>query len=79
MMGLQSYVGLALLSLSGVAIHAARVPERMLPGRFDFLGNSHNLMHVLTVFGAWVRFKGLKVAATNWNAGSFEKVCSGVY
>ena len=39
-------------ALIGSFLSATRVPERWFPGRFDFLLNSHNLMHILVVFGA---------------------------
>lgn len=37
------------LALLGGAVNAARVPERWSPGRFDYWGNSHQVMHVLVV------------------------------
>lgn len=37
----------------GAALFVLNVPERLVPGVFDCVGNSHNLMHVL-VFGAYV-------------------------
>ncbi|XP_023234127.1 progestin and adipoQ receptor family member 4-like [Centruroides sculpturatus] len=41
-----------LLSLIGAVISAVRIPERWLPGRFDYIFNSHNIMHVIVVIGA---------------------------
>jgi hypothetical protein len=40
-------------ALIGSFVSATRVPERWFPGRFDFLLNSHNLMHILVVCGAF--------------------------
>ena len=37
----------------GSVISATRVPERWFPGSFDYLFNSHNVMHVFVVLGAW--------------------------
>lgn len=42
-----------LWALIGSLISATRVPERWFPGKFDFILNSHNLMHVFVVFGAF--------------------------
>ncbi|OAA77691.1 adiponectin receptor protein 1 [Akanthomyces lecanii RCEF 1005] len=52
MMGLKSFLGLALINFSGAALYAARIPERWFPGTFDLLGQSHNLMHILVFTGA---------------------------
>lgn len=66
MMGLKSFLGLAAINFSGAAVYAARIPERWFPGRFDLLGQSHNLMHVLVLTGALVRLDGLVGVARLW-------------
>lgn len=38
--------------LIGAFISAARIPERFWPGQFDYIFNSHNVMHCFVVFGA---------------------------
>ena len=40
----------------GVVIYAARVPERWMPGKFDLVGHSHQLFHVLVVAGAYTHY-----------------------
>jgi adiponectin receptor len=35
----------------GAAIYAARFPEAWFPGRFDYVGGSHNLWHVAVLIG----------------------------
>lgn len=37
------------LACVGGLINIARVPEKWYPGQFDFFGNSHQIMHVLSV------------------------------
>ncbi|KAK5655806.1 hypothetical protein OQA88_5344 [Cercophora sp. LCS_1] len=66
MMGLRSFFGLGLINFSGSAVYAARIPERWFPRRFDFLGQSHNWMHVLVLTGALVRLDGLLAVARRW-------------
>lgn len=39
---------------------ATRVPERWFPGRLDYGFNSHNLMHVLVVVGAFHMHAGAR-------------------
>ena len=39
---------------------AARFPERLLPGKVDILGNSHQIFHALVVAGAWWQYAALR-------------------
>ena len=47
------------LYILGATIYAERVPERLRPGKFDILGNSHQIFHVLVVLAALGHLKGL--------------------
>ncbi|PGH17788.1 hypothetical protein AJ79_00929 [Helicocarpus griseus UAMH5409] len=47
------------LYITGAMIYAARVPERWHPGRFDILGSSHQIFHVLVVLAAISHLTGL--------------------
>ncbi|XP_053976861.1 progestin and adipoQ receptor family member 4 [Hylaeus volcanicus] len=38
-----------LIAVVGATIGALRIPEKWIPGKLDFILNSHNLMHVLVV------------------------------
>lgn len=40
----------------GVVIYAARIPERWMPGKFDLVGHSHQLFHVLVIAGAYTHY-----------------------
>ncbi|KAJ1697135.1 hypothetical protein LUZ63_005647 [Rhynchospora breviuscula] len=40
----------------GVTIYATRVPERWFPGRFDLVGHSHQLFHLLVITGAYTHY-----------------------
>ncbi|KAK5134332.1 hypothetical protein LTR08_006761 [Meristemomyces frigidus] len=40
-----------LVYLGGAILYAAKLPERFLPGRFDYLGGSHNIWHVAVLGG----------------------------
>ncbi len=37
------------------------LPERLTPGTFDFLLNSHNLLHVLSMVGAYFMHRAVVV------------------
>ena len=43
------YIAMDLLAFIGGALNVARIPERWFPGKCDIIGNSHQIMHVLTV------------------------------
>lgn len=42
-----------LVAVVGGAIGAMRIPEKWIPGKFDIVWNSHNIMHVMVVMAAW--------------------------
>ncbi|MBN3316544.1 PAQR4 protein, partial [Atractosteus spatula] len=46
---LRHFLAMDALALLGGIINVSRVPERLRPGRFDYWGNSHQIMHVLVV------------------------------
>ncbi len=37
----------------------ARIPERLNPGAFDVWGSSHQIFHIIVVFGAILHFNGI--------------------
>ncbi|XP_019710696.1 heptahelical transmembrane protein 4-like [Elaeis guineensis] len=40
----------------GVVVYATRIPERCMPGKFDIVGHSHQLFHVLVIAGAYAHY-----------------------
>ncbi|KAI5285708.1 hypothetical protein KEM52_002320 [Ascosphaera acerosa] len=65
---MQQQIGLSWLLLQGFLyilgayLYAIRVPEKWYPGRFDILGSSHQIFHVLVVTAAMAHLRGLLVA-----------------
>lgn len=54
------YVGYEALSyLAGATMYAFRIPERLSPGTFDMVGNSHQIFHCLVVLGAYCHLRAL--------------------
>ncbi|KZZ95691.1 Hly-III-related protein [Ascosphaera apis ARSEF 7405] len=47
------------LYILGAYLYAIRVPEKWYPGRFDLLGSSHQIFHVLVVLAAMSHLTGL--------------------
>lgn len=62
------------LYILGAGIYAARVPERLYPGKFDIVGSSHQIFHVLVVCAALAHLTGLLKAFDYRHSGTAE-VC----
>ncbi|KAL2827059.1 hemolysin-III related-domain-containing protein [Aspergillus cavernicola] len=60
------------LYIVGAGIYAARVPERLRPGRFDLWGSSHQIFHVLVVCAAVAHLTGLLRAFDHRHSGTAE-------
>ncbi|KAL3469822.1 hemolysin-III related-domain-containing protein [Aspergillus californicus] len=60
------------LYILGAGIYAARVPERLRPGSFDFWGSSHQIFHVLVVCAAVTHLTGLLRAFDYRHSGIAE-------
>jgi adiponectin receptor len=60
------------LYILGATIYAARVPERLLPGRFNIFGSSHQIFHVLVVCAAVSHLTGLLRAFEYRHSGLAE-------
>jgi adiponectin receptor len=64
------------LYILGATIYAARVPERLRPGKFDILGSSHQIFHVLVVCAAVAHLTGLLKAFDYRHSGIAGKCLS---
>ncbi|XP_059120771.1 membrane progestin receptor delta-like [Peromyscus eremicus] len=42
-------------------LFAARLPERLAPGRFDYIGHSHQLLHICAVLGTHFQLEAVLV------------------
>lgn len=51
-------LAMGLLYGLGALIYATRIPERWKPGKFDIIGNSHQLFHCLVVAAAYTHYQG---------------------
>jgi adiponectin receptor len=41
----------------GIVFFLAKIPERWLKGQVDYIGSSHNIFHVIVLFGIAIDFK----------------------
>ena len=66
---IQNYHGIALRVvlpvLSGAVVYASKFPERWWPGRFDFVGSSHNLWHLAVLAAMWGGYASMKELFAN--------------
>lgn len=51
-----------LCSVAGGVIYGSRMPERLLPGIFDFIGSSHHFLHIFGALSTEYAFKILETA-----------------
>lgn len=65
------------LYILGAGIYAARVPERLSPGKFDIVGSSHQIFHVLVVCAALAHLKGL-LKAFDYRHSGIADACPGL-
>ncbi|KAJ5584497.1 uncharacterized protein N7459_004297 [Penicillium hispanicum] len=70
--GLSWLVLQGFLYILGAGIYAARVPERLQPGKFDIFGSSHQIFHVLVVCAAMAHLTGLLKAFDHRHSGTAE-------
>jgi len=43
----------------GALLYGSRIPERLLPGKCDLVGQSHQIFHILVVLAALLHLKGI--------------------
>ncbi|RNA22337.1 adiponectin receptor [Brachionus plicatilis] len=55
---------MAILYITGACLYAARIPERLFPGKFDIWFQSHQIFHVFVVMAAYVHFHGITKLAS---------------
>ncbi|XP_044177811.1 membrane progestin receptor gamma-A-like [Acropora millepora] len=48
-------------------MYSTRLPERLLPGRFDLIGNSHHFLHIFAALGTEFAFKIIEFDTLNKN------------
>ncbi|KAL1589725.1 hypothetical protein WHR41_01655 [Cladosporium halotolerans] len=59
------------LNIAGAGFYASRLPERWFPNRFDFVGASHQIFHLLVLAAGLVHYKAL-VCALNEARGPVD-------
>ncbi|TPX60001.1 hypothetical protein PhCBS80983_g02054 [Powellomyces hirtus] len=65
-------VTMGALYLIGAVIYASRVPERLYPGKFDYLSVAHQIFHCLVVAAATVHYFGVLKAFRFWHENNAQ-------
>ncbi|KAI4721333.1 hypothetical protein E4T48_02388 [Aureobasidium sp. EXF-10727] len=65
---------MALLNFLGCSAYAFRIPESRFPGKFDFVGASHQIMHVAVLAAGLVHYHGLSKALLE-TRGNIRQTC----
>ncbi|KAJ9478191.1 ADIPOR-like receptor IZH2 [Pseudozyma hubeiensis] len=66
-MGLSFLILSGALYVIGAGLYAARIPERFAPGRFDMVGASHQIFHVLILAAAVAHYVSIRRAYAFWH------------
>ena len=51
------YIG-GICYVAGAILYIIRFPEKLYPGKFDYIGASHQIFHILVFLGALFHFFG---------------------
>lgn len=51
--------------ITGAILYAGRVPERLFPGKCDYLFQSHQIFHLLVNLSAFFHYLGLRELSLN--------------
>lgn len=62
--GLGWLILMATFYITGACLYAARIPERLFPGKFDIWFQSHQIFHVFVVAAAYVHYHGITKLAS---------------
>ncbi|ORY45072.1 HlyIII-domain-containing protein [Rhizoclosmatium globosum] len=65
--GLNYIFIVALFDFGGAMIVNFRIPERFIPGSFDYIGQSHQIMHICIVLGAITHYLGFIEVFKFWH------------
>ena len=67
-MGLHYLVLSGALYVVGALLYACRVPERFAPGKFDYIGASHQIFHFFILGAAFAHYISLRRGYAFWHA-----------
>lgn len=67
-MGLNYLVLSGALYIAGALLYANRIPEKFFPGKFDYLGASHQIFHVFILLAAFCHYVSLRRAFNFWHS-----------
>ncbi|KZT56153.1 HlyIII-domain-containing protein [Calocera cornea HHB12733] len=56
----------------GLCFYAWHFPECAFPGRFDYIGASHQIWHISIVAAIWLHYR----AIASWHVGAMEYACA---
>lgn len=56
---LQALINFCIAASIAIIIYLAQFPERIMPGKFDIWGHSHQLFHIVTAIGGWLQLQAI--------------------
>ncbi|KDN47139.1 HlyIII-domain-containing protein [Tilletiaria anomala UBC 951] len=67
MMGVNFLAASGALYVVGALLYVFRVPERFAPGRFDYIGASHQIFHVFILLAAFAHYVSIRRGYAFWH------------
>ena len=58
--GLYSHIRQFIFAFLSAFLYTSHIPERLFPGKFDLIGHSHQIFHVVSVFGTHDQMLGMR-------------------
>jgi len=66
-----------LVGFIAMIVYSSKLPERWYPGRFDLVGSSHNLWHVLGALSPLIWIWYVAPAVFEWRYGGLDAATAG--
>ncbi|CEP16476.1 hypothetical protein [Parasitella parasitica] len=65
--------------ITGALIYGCRFPERIMPGKFNLFGASHQIFHICVTIAVLAHYFGVMSAMAFWHDVSNEEFCQALF
>ncbi|PWN44061.1 adipor-like receptor, partial [Ceraceosorus guamensis] len=69
-MGIYWLIASGAMYIIGALLYTLRIPERFAPGKFDYIGASHQIFHVFILFAALAHYVCIRRAHSFWKVAA---------
>ncbi|KAG1121392.1 hypothetical protein G6F42_012475 [Rhizopus arrhizus] len=65
--------------IAGALIYGCRFPERVMPGKFNIFGASHQIFHICVTIAVLAHYFGVMSAMAFWHDVTNEELCQTLF